>query len=37
MKKFKLMIGDDLMDLLPSMLTALLLLAGVITLIIKNL
>jgi len=37
MKKFKLMLGDDLIDLLPPMLTALLLIAGVITLIIKNL
>ena len=37
MKKFKLMMGDDLMDLLPPMLTSLLIIAGIITLIIKNL
>ncbi len=37
MRKFKMIIGEDLMELLPPMLTALLLLAGVITLIIKNL
>jgi len=37
MKKFKLMLGEDLMELLPPILTALLLIAGVITLIVKNL
>jgi len=37
MKKFKLIIGEDLIELLPPILTALLLIAGVITLIVKNL
>ena len=37
MRKFKLMLGEDLVELLPPMLTSLFIIAGVITLIIKNL
>ncbi|GEM_PF-4274057 len=37
MRKFKLMVGDDIMDLLPSILTAFIIIAGFVTLIIKNL
>jgi len=37
MKKFKNMLGEDLVDLLPPMLTSLFLIGGVITLIIKYL
>ena len=37
MKKFKNMLGEDLVELLPPMLMSLFLIGGVITLIIKNL
>lgn len=37
MKKIKLIIGDELMELLPPMLISLFIIAGVITLIIKAL
>ena len=37
MKKFKNILGEDLVDILPPMLTSLLLIGGVITLILKKL
>ncbi len=37
MKKFKDMVGGELLELLPPILTALFVIVGVITLIIKSL
>jgi len=37
MKKIKLMLGDELCEILPAIITSCLIIAGIITLIVKNL